>query len=282
MNALRIVVLVTFALGASPGYATYAINKDLVNRGPVADDLTVILSGSETILNHYDGQPPGFPNPYAEFGSFSTGPTGPNTALVWDVFKDGDNNRIDTGQFVHVGWSTLAANGIGKILDMFWTDPLGNRIPGSVVYNTQTGWTYDSRKHLFTAIFDNFFSPEGLPSQPLLISDLQFAVLSQTIPLDQLNGENALLAGLLAPVPDSAPFTVGVGELVERSLLVPVDPGEFVVFRYSVNAPGTAAQSLDFVEIQAAVPEPSTWLLLATGTLGLLGYRWGRKKMGQG
>jgi len=35
----------------------YDVNKDLRNLSPPAHDLMVILSGSETVPNHYDGYP---------------------------------------------------------------------------------------------------------------------------------------------------------------------------------------------------------------------------------
>jgi hypothetical protein len=48
------------------------------------------------------------------------------------------------------------------------------------------------------------------------------------------------------------------------------------IFLNLVGLPGQAGQviSLDLNPLAATVPEPSTWLLLATGLTGLLGYGW--------
>src|SRR5580704_2621458 len=103
----------------------YDVNKDLRNLGPAAHDLAVVLSGPETIIAHYDGYPSG------NFASFSNGLSGSNQLLRWQNFWDGNDNRIENGQVIHVGWTT--ADHSSSILDMYWTDVCGNRIPGSVV-----------------------------------------------------------------------------------------------------------------------------------------------------
>ena len=57
----------------------YDVNKDLRNIGTAAaHDLTVVLSGSENVTNHYDGYPS------RRFQSFATGPVPPNTQLEPD------------------------------------------------------------------------------------------------------------------------------------------------------------------------------------------------------
>ena len=48
--------------------------------------------------------------------------------------------------------------------------------------------------------------------------------------------------------------------------------------RVSINQSGKAlAEAITLTSTPTTVPEPSTWLLLATGTLGLLGYGWRRQ-----
>ncbi len=54
------------------------------------------------------------------------------------------------------------------------------------------------------------------------------------------------------------------------------------IFLNLVGLPGQAGQviSLDINPLAATVPEPSTWLLLATGFASLLGYGWRHRQQG--
>ncbi len=224
----------------------YDVNKDIRNLGPPAHDLTVILSGSETVTNHYDGYPSG------RFQSFATGPVGPNTGLRWDNFKDNDNNVIDTGQTIHVGWST--ADHSSHVKDMYWTDATGRRIPGSVVFNITTGWRYETTTGTLWLTWENVFHPEEGQPGPITIRNVHVAVLSQPIPLEGLNRENRSLADRLRPLPGGEEFPVMPTEIVALQLQS-IHPLDTVVVRYDVVGPEGLVQATDFV--QFTVPPPT-------------------------
>ncbi|MEJ5252517.1 MAG: hypothetical protein HPY54_13850 [Chthonomonadetes bacterium] len=229
----------------------YDVNKDLRNLGPPAHDLTVILSGAETVINHYDGYPSG------RFQSFATGPVGSNTAMRWDNFRDNDNNIIDTGQTIHVGWST--ADHSSHIKDMYWTDSTGQRIRGSVVFNITTGWRYEvAREALILSWRHELVPGEGDP-RPILVSNVHMALLPGPVPIEELNAENRMLEEWLQPLPGGESFIVAPGELHELWLPMP-PPNTAVVLRYVVEgpqndfAPQSSAVSVDYVQFIARPP----------------------------
>ncbi len=187
--------------------------------------------------------------------------------MRWDNFNDGGNNLIDTGQIVHVGWST--ADHASNVKDMFWTDATGMRIPGSIVYNITSDWRYETATNIFSAVFTNDFVPDMLPPEPVTISNCQFAVLSSPIPLELLNAENTDLQNLL--VPFGTPFTVAPGDSMVFPLQDPVPLGASVVLVYDVTGPNSSAAALDFVQI-SNVPEPNLLQLGYGGLLALLGW----------
>ena len=252
---LRMIVsgfVLSVALGVSPVLG-YDVNKDLQNLGPDAKDLTVILSGTETVSNHFDGYTSG--SKQGRFGSFATGPTMPNTEMRWRNFNDGTDDTIDTGQTIHIGWST--ADHDSKVLDMYWTDGTGERIAGSVVYNTTTEWRYETKKQIVFVSWNNDFSPgDLLPEETLTLSDVACVVRPTPIDLADLNTENSTLAAEL----DTAPLQLSTvvlapGEEQSEEIPATVANGSAVVCRYGVTATGTAAQSLDFVQFIATALE---------------------------
>ncbi len=243
MRSLITPLLLLVFAQIAPGYD---VNKDLRNLGPPAHDLTVILSGSETVTNHYDGYPSG------RFQSFATGPVGPNTAMRWDNFRDWDNNIIDTGQTIHVGWST--ADHSSHVKDMYWTGPTGSRIPGSVVLNITSGWRYETATGTLWLSWNNVFQPEEGQSVPIIIRNVNIAVLPRPVPLEELNAENRFLADQLRPLPGGEGFEVP--PLQTFDLPVPgIRPGNTIVLRYEVITPSGLAQATDFV--QFTVPPPT-------------------------
>lgn len=189
-RTLSTCLLLLFVMHAALGYD---VNKDLRNLGPPAHDLTVILSGSETVTNHFDGYLSG------RFQSFATGPVGSNTAMKWDDFRDNDNNIIDTGQTIHVGWST--ADHSSHIKDMYWTDATGRRLPGSVVFNITTGWRYEVEREVLILSWRNELVPEEGDPRPIQVSNVQVALLPGPVPLEDLNAENRMLEEWLQPCP---------------------------------------------------------------------------------
>ncbi len=140
------------------GAFAYDVNKDITNLGPPAYDLTVVLAGIENVTNNYNGNV--VPPNQGTFSSFAWGIVGGNTQLRWQYFWDGVNNSIDHGQTIHVGWKTQDHS--SNILDMYWTDGVGNQIPGSFDYNITINST-KTAPLTFTVNWDNIFTPTGGP-----------------------------------------------------------------------------------------------------------------------
>lgn len=243
-RSLQGAAIAVLTWAGSGSLRAYDVNKDLRNLGPPAHDLSVILSGVENVIGHFDGYTSGPIE--GEFGTFATGPDGPNTKMKWDNFSDSQNQSVDTGQTIHVGWST--SDHSSNIKDMYWTDETGGRIPGSTILNITSGWRYETSGQ-FWALFENDFQSEIMPDVPVFISDLQFAILPGPIPLAALNAQNTDLE--FEPVIDFREFLVEPGESIDIPLLEPVLPGSAVILRYGVTGPQTMAESLDFVQIVA-------------------------------
>lgn len=212
----------------------YDVNKDLRNLGPAAHDVAVVLAGAETVTGHYDGYPSG------HFSSFAQGPSGANWLLRWQNFWDGVDNKIDNNQLIHIGWTT--ADHSSSIIDMYWTNQFGKRIPGSIVYNITSGWTYETSVRNCAAIWDHNFATRS----PISISNIRFALNSRPYPLEDLNAQNSMLMRALRPLRKG--FALQPGRQI--SLPIPESHGMSVVLVYEVRAPGSAALSRDFIQFQ--------------------------------
>jgi hypothetical protein len=239
--------ILLFALAATlllaPGAGATDVNKELKNLGPDAHDLEITLSGDVVITDIFSGHvcPPN------RFDSVSYGPKngGPNTSIHWQGFYDGEDDVINTGESVHVGFSAEIPqdNFDNNIINMVWTNELGLPIPGSVVYNTVSRIYY--RKNKFRIGFSNDFDATAV----MEIRDLQIAALPQPFPLAELNPCNQALYAALVGV--SPGFDLAPGESVELDLPPTVTEGTTVVAVYRVLADGTDAESLDFVQTTA-------------------------------
>ena len=96
-------------LGVDP--ATAGINKDMVNNsGQPANNIEILLAGTYTNVNHYDGYPAN------HFSLFTESPaTGGNTLLTWS----NPNNDVQPGQIAHIGFSVPGTS--APILSIYWT-----------------------------------------------------------------------------------------------------------------------------------------------------------------
>lgn len=219
------------ALGlAASASADYCINKDLINLGPTAYDLGVLITGNQPLSWRYDGYPA------HHFNSFSLVLAGANEFLHWQNVN-GVNAQILTGDLVHVGWCTRKSN---KIVDMWWTDLSGGRVPGSFVYES---YVHQSNNPRPGVIWDNLFAG------PLVVSNVAYALSSTPWSLDQLNRENTVLASQLTPLPGGTSFQVDAGASVELPV-ADAALGQYIVLRYSVSASDSAAQTVDYVQFQ--------------------------------
>lgn len=128
---------------------------------------------------------------------------------------------------------------------MWWTDPSGNRIPGSVVYNITSGWTYRTATFRFTLHFRHEFRT----TQSLSIRNLRVAVLPTRLPLADLNRCNDHLAAALEPV--SPGFSLAPGEEVAIEVPQSVSPGSAVVAAYDVVTSDGRVWGQDFTQMIA-------------------------------
>jgi hypothetical protein len=231
------------ALSAVNASADHCINKDLINLGPTAYDIGVLITGNQAVSWHYDGyfgtEGPPFPKP-DHFQSFGITPAGTNEFLHWQN-SNGNNTAILTGDLIHVGWCTAKAN---DIVDMWWTDLAGGRVAGSVVYES-SAHQWSNFSHGVAAQWNN----ATLAASAMVISNVAVAVSNSGWGLDQLNRQNSVLAESLRPLPGGTSFEVAPGKSVE----IPVPNavrGQWLVLRYSVSGSGSMAQSVDYVQFQ--------------------------------
>jgi hypothetical protein len=227
-----------FLLTAGTAHADYCINKDLVNLGPPAYDIAVLISPIQAVTFHYDGWTG------AVFTSFSVGTSGPDDVLHWQNLN-GTNSPIPTGSGtgpaqIHIGWCTVTPN----VLDnMYWTDLAGNQIPGSIVF--QVGG-HASANATPGVQWDN-------ATNHSFIVNKVFVALSPTPwKLGDLNRGNTVLARQLQPLPGGASLTIPPGKSVQ--LPVPnAKAGDWVVLVYGVSGTGSMAAVTDFVQFQLPV-----------------------------
>lgn len=238
MFKMLFVVLVV-ALVSISSVQAYDVNKDLKNLGPDAYDIAVILNGTETVTEHYDGYPLGYEK-VGWFNQFSHGPENGNTKLHWQSFNDGTDNVINTDQVIHVGWSTNDHS--SSVKDMYWTDKEGHRIAGSIVFNITSGWAYEQNRV--------YIHWEHIYEAPTVIEirNVRFAILASPVPLANLNTENTQLNSQLVPLGGSSQIMVGPGQTVTRVLPIAVAPTSVVVLRYEVLGAGSDAESLDYIQ----------------------------------
>ncbi len=253
MKTLRILLgVLAIAVISTGAVQADSVNVDLKNLGPDADDLKVILSGSETVDYHFDGYSDG------RFNSFAYGPDAHgNTALHWQNFSDGDDNVINTGQVIHVGWDET--DGSSKVINMHWTGKDGQMLPGSIIFNITTGWTYEQARDVYFH-WKNDYTVEV----PIQISNVHYAVLTTPVPLEELNSQNVDLYGQFQPIPGGEFFEVLPGDEVTIQVPEDVPPGSAVVVRYQVDGPDSDAEILDFVQF---IAEDDAAILLSKNNL---------------
>lgn len=229
-------VLSLFALlAARSASADYCINKDLVNLGPPAYDIAVLITGNQPISLHYDGWTG------AVFSSFTTTLSGANELLHWQNLN-GTNAPIPTGSGsgpaqVHVGWCTVSPN---NILNMYWTDLSGAQIPTGIV--DQVGG-HASTNSTPGVLWDN------TTNHPITVGHVYYAHFPTRWPLAQLNRNNRTLAAALQPVPGGTSVTIDAGK--SAGLTLPnVKSGDWVVIVHDVTGAKSQAAVTDFVQYQ--------------------------------
>jgi len=240
---LMLALALPMAAAAVPTINHLMINKDLVNKGPAAYDLAIVLEGTQGILDTFDGYDSGPILGY--FDPPTVTPAGSNIVVHWQNFFDKTDNKIDTNQKIHVGVEVpTTSDSNRKILDMYWTDGNGNRIPGSIVHNVSDGVTYSSNGHLSWTL-------ANAHDIAVSVKNIRYAVLPAPLSLDQLSQQNTELATALRPLSDGV--VVDAGGSVALDLPVSVAPGSAVVLVYDETAEGSMALVTNYA--QAAVTQ---------------------------
>jgi hypothetical protein len=229
------VLTLAAAFAARSASADYCINKDLINLGPPAYDIAVLITGNQPVSFLYSGWPG------ETFTSFTITPTGPDELLHWQNLN-AVNDPIPTGSGsgpaqLHIGWCTVNPN---NILNMYWTDLLGAQIPGSIV--DQVGG-HASMNSTPGVQWDN------ASNHPLTVSHVYYARFATRWDLGQLNRNNRTLAAALQAVPGGTAVTIAAGKSAQLKL-PNVKSKDWVVIVHDVSSSVSRGAVTDFVQYQ--------------------------------
>jgi hypothetical protein len=240
-------------------YQGPGINKTLKNIGTAtAYDVSVVLHGKqETSWRYMDNWKSYFETYYPDLVN------GPSTKLTWSHLDDLNTpSPIPPGNSVHVGWRIIGTDGVGKVLDMFWTDINGERIAGSQIKQTVSSYVYYTLSQSLVFRWDNVFTPEIGPPTDLIVENVSYLKTTSPYYMDSLNLDNAALNAALIDIPGT--WTIPPGESDSIQIPVTVAQNEYVVLHYKVTGPGTTAESDDWVQTDMMVapvqiPTLSEW-----------------------
>ncbi len=217
-------------LFAAAGSATVC-NIDLTNRGTQpAYDVEIELSGTQSITDHYNGTS-GVDDVFALFGvAFSGG----NTFLHW-TNPGSPIPPVPAGHApqAHVGFTT--ANNNCPIIDFFWTDASGNRIPGSVI-----GVLEDHLTHTTITITN------GL-SSTVTVGPVRWGCSTTTFPLSGLNRTNSALQSILTTISSSV-VTLGPNQSVHIPFPTPPCLECTCYTNYKISGSSLSAESSPWYE----------------------------------
>ena len=238
----------------APGNARWYWNKDFHNGGrDTAYDFVVVFREPNVQLNwHLDGLWTGFSyhgliTPFStydhHFKNFQTWQANGHTYVRWW----NPNVPIPPCNIVHVGLGGTDAV-TPTVIDWYWTDRNGRRIPRSVVRNL--GWHgRNVSGNNFRVVLPNVITPLdsaggviqdswAVPT-PVRVSNLRYVLTSEAIPLYDLTSFNRRLNdSLLQPYsPDTA--RVAPGDSV--ALTFPnAQPGQYAIVSWANLAPSVA------------------------------------------
>jgi hypothetical protein len=199
-RSVSIAVVALTVIGASAALASTNVtgpppvecNYDLTNTGSnTAWDVAVVLSGNVTFSDYYDG-------PFGGHPAITI--AGGNTTLHWTS----PSYAIDNGIKVHVGFTPTT--GDCPVIDIYWTDENGNRIPTSFVGTAQNHYT-DSNVTITNRSFGN-----------IRVNDVRWACQAAALPLAALNAQNDYLSRSMVQIGDASTLAPG------QSWTIPVHP----------------------------------------------------------
>lgn len=235
--ALAIAVPVAALAAINQQGQGYDVNVDLENLGPAAHDLAIVLAGSETVTKTMNGHGSGH-GLAGWFSPPSNNAVGGNTVIHWQTFGDDDNDLIDLNQTIHVGFSTSDHN--YSVVDMYWTNLQGNRIPGSVVFDVKANIIY-KRDRPYWHLEHELAHPASIS-----LSNIRFAVSPNRWELEQLGRDNAELAAALQPL--SGDVQLAPGASLDLPIPAAVPAGSSLVIVYTVGGEGSAALATNYVQ----------------------------------
>jgi hypothetical protein len=227
------------ALSTSASWAVGPIdfNADFTNTGWwTAYDIALVLAGNEQIDGTYDGEAP----KYLHFRNFCRTTDGSTTTLHWQAPWDETTNTpgaITPGKTIHVGYST--PDNTSTILDAYWTDVYGGRIPGGGIAITAA--------HIDQAgvTISNSFKDR------ISISNLSYNLYPTRLDLRQLVGANQALMADLRPLGGPAVLSIDPGQSLRFDFPSPVPPGYAAVVVFNQGGATSTANALSFTQ---AVP----------------------------
>ena len=193
IKSLVPVTILAAILGSTAARAT-TCNIDWRNTGTqTAYDLALVLPGSNTITQWYNGTP-GLDD---VFGATSATLSGGNTILHWtNPASPIPPDPHGTSPQVHVGWTT-STNTCPQLITGYWTDQNGNQISGSFV----------------AIVVDHLTATEvsftNTLSSSVTIASVRFAYVSSPVPLADLNRGNQSLVGQLQTISTGGTLTSG-------------------------------------------------------------------------
>lgn len=263
--------------GNIPAHTNDWLNKTLKNTSPTAAyDFALILKGNVLPLSwHQDGFIWPWPGPLQGFNSFSATLSGGNTLLRWWNFVDGVNTQIDIGQEIHIGWGVfwpLKA----EVVNAYWTDANGNPIQGSYIKQVNA---YGMTNGIYWqwAVWHNTLAPLGIPDTAVTLRDVQFAVFDTLVPPDSLNSSNVALESAFQPMSSDTAIRLPYCQSVSLTFPTPILKTQWVVLKYKIEGPGSAAEVTDYVELApqatqtGAIPTLTEWGLIIFAVL-LVGF----------
>ncbi len=222
-----------------PGYYT---GKSVYNFGPEAYGLTILVEPAIRVIEHVD-------DGFDQFSAQNIGTR--RTKLQWSE-RPAPPLALPTSDMAHVVW---VADKPHKVVDAWWTDGIGGRIPSSIIYNLTTEGFYNRGQYRIK--FTNTTQPTDpaiLPA-PIHLSYITYNIeRKEGILSKHLNYENRELMAALELI-EAGPITLAPGEAIELQIPESVQLSDWVnvVSMSTVASSPTISQVIDFVQVQAAL-----------------------------
>jgi len=206
-----LVLAAALSTSASQAVGPIDFNADFTNTGWwTAYDIALVLAGNEQIDGTYDGEAP----KYLHFRNFCRTTNGSTTTLHWQAPWDETTNTpgtITPGKTIHVGYST--PDNTSTILDAYWTDAYGGRIPGAGIAIT---WGHIDQAGVTIS--------NSLKDR-ISISNLRYNLRATSLRLGDLVGANEALMSDLLPLSGPGGITLDPGQSVRFNFPSPVPVG---------------------------------------------------------